>query len=67
MSKTTSKCEYCGRDKNYPCRNTRDMEDFGEGGDRECFYQLAKLGGGEKGLRYVIAHCEKRQESSNAD
>lgn len=60
----TSKCEYCGRDRSYSCRNTRDMEDFGEAGDRECFYQLAKLGGGEKGLQYVIKNCEARRKSA---
>ena len=48
------KCEYCQRERNYPCRNTRDMEDFAEGGDDYCLRQLAKKGGGEKGLRYVI-------------
>lgn len=58
----TLRCEYCGCDKSWPCRNTRDMEESGEGGDRECFYQLARLGGGEKGLRYVIANCEARRE-----
>ncbi len=55
-----SACRYCSRNQDYTCMNTRDMEDFAEGGDRECFYQLAKLGGGEKGLKYVISNCEAR-------
>lgn len=53
-------CEYCNRERHYPCNNTRDMEDFAEDGNRECFYQLAKSGGGEKGLQYVINNCEAR-------
>jgi hypothetical protein len=40
--------------------NTRDMEDFAIDGDRECFFQLAKLGGGEKGLKYVILNAEAK-------
>ena len=42
------------------------MEDFAEDGDRECFYQLAKLGGGEKGLRYVISNYEARRKQAKA-
>ncbi len=58
------KCEYCFRDRAFRCHNTRDMEDFAEDGDHECFFQLAKLGGGEKGLRYVILNHLKRKEIS---
>jgi hypothetical protein len=46
--------------------NTRDMEDFAIEGERECFYQLAKKGGGEKGLKYVIANCESRKERARS-
>lgn len=53
-------CEYCNRRQRVPCRNTRDMEETAEAGDRECFWELAKLGGGEKGLMYVIAHAKRR-------
>lgn len=53
-------CEYCKREQSYPCRNTRDMESAAEHGDRECFYRLAQLGGGEYGLMTVIFHCENR-------
>ena len=63
--KTT--CEYCQRNSSNPCRNTRDMEDFAESGDNECFYQLAKVGGGEKGLRYVIANREARARQKDGD
>ncbi len=62
MSET---CGYCQRERPFACYNTRDMEDFAIGGDRECFYQLVKSGvihgcGGEKGLRYVVLNCEER-------
>jgi len=64
-----TKCEYCGQQKHYSCRNTRDMEDFAEDGYDEYFYQLAKLGGGEKGLQYVInnreARIERREDKEN--
>ena len=60
------RCKFCGRkegtgqfDLANSCMNTRDMEDFAELGDDTCFYQLAKLGGGEKGLNYIIANREK--------
>ncbi len=52
-------CGYCNRERNYSCKNTRDMEDSAESGDRECFFRLAELGGGEKGLDYVIAHSRE--------
>lgn len=63
----TVKCEYCERERNYNCMNTRDMEDFAISGDRECFYQLVKLDvtsgcGGEKGIRYVVLNCEADKE-----
>lgn len=62
-------CKYCGR-RGGPglptpfdgCANTRDMEDFAELGDDTRFYQLAKIGGGEKGLNYVIANREARRQ-----
>ena len=57
-------CEYCGRPRNFTCNNTRDMEDFAEDGDRECFFQLARLGGGEKGLKYVIMNIVKIERTS---
>ena len=47
-------CQYCKRPRDYPCMNTRDMEDFAIDGDDQCLCELAKVGGGEKGLRYVI-------------
>ena len=55
-------CRYCKRARVYHCMNTRDMEDFAEDGDNECFYQLAKIGGGEKGLQYVINNREARKK-----
>ncbi len=61
------KCEYCNRERGYPCMNTRDMEDFAIDGDRECFFQLATGGGGEKGLRYVVLNAKaKVQERASA-
>ena len=54
-----SKCGYCNRERGFSCNNTRDMGDFAIDGERECFYQLAKVGGGEKGLNYVILNCEE--------
>lgn len=61
------KCEHCKRERGYPCRNTRDMEDFAIDGDLECFYQLVKGGiitdcWGEKGLRYVVLNHERVKE-----
>lgn len=52
-------CEYCKRPDGH-CINTRDMEQFAIEGENECFYQLAKLGGGEAGLKYVINNREAR-------
>ena len=64
-------CKFCGRSggPSLPtpfdgCMNTRDMEGFAESGDDTCFYQLARLGGGEKGLKYVIANREKIKEGA---
>ena len=48
------KCEYCNRDRGYPCNGTRDMEDAAIEGHDDCLEQLARLGGGEKGLKYVV-------------
>lgn len=48
------KCKYCHREGGYSCMNTRDMEDFAIDGDGLCLRELARLGGGEKGLRYII-------------
>ena len=59
MEKPT--CTYCGRTRVYPCNNTRDMEDFAIDGDDFCLRELAKLGGGEKGLRYVILNRKLEQ------
>ena len=59
-------CKYCGISRGYTCVNTRDMEDFSIEGYRECFFQLAKLGGGEKGLIYIIANCEAREKEVKA-
>ncbi len=61
MGNIVTECKYCGRFRAYPCMNTRDMEDFAEDGDDGCFYQLAKEGGGEKGLQYVINNREARK------
>ncbi len=55
-------CRYCQRERGYTCMNTRDMEDFAVDGDRECFFQLAKLGGGEKGLRYVTLNADAKAQ-----
>ena len=55
-------CKYCGRTRGYTCVNTRDMEDFAISNDLECFFQLAKLGGGEKGLKYIIANRDAKKE-----
>ena len=58
------KCKYCGKEQSYACMNTRDMEDFAIDGNRECFFQLARMGGGEKGLRYVIANIETKKRAA---
>ncbi len=68
MSET---CEHCRRERNFACKNTRDMEDFAEDGDDICFYQLVRSGiihdcGGEKGLRYVVLNREKREKAREA-
>ena len=55
------KCEYCKRDRRLPCHNTRDMEDFAIDGEEDCLEQLAKLDGGEKGLKYVILNRARKQ------
>lgn len=43
------KCEFCGRERVMPCRSTREMEEMQEygSGDKICFAELMKLGGGE--------------------
>ncbi len=58
-------CRYCQRDQDYACANTRDMEESAINGDRECFFQLAKLGG-EAGLGYVIANAEAKAQKRAA-
>jgi hypothetical protein len=58
--KHTNECEYCKRERFVSCRNTRDMEESSLSGDKECFYQLAKCGGGEYGLKSIIIRREKR-------
>jgi hypothetical protein len=55
------KCKWCEKDKRIPCMNTRDMEEAAEGGNRECFYQLCRAGGGERGPTSIIMMCEKRE------
>lgn len=57
-NETAPACRYCGRQSGYPCRNTRDMEDFAISGDDVCYGALIDLGGGEKGLRYVRLNRE---------
>lgn len=49
-------CHYCGRDCEFPCRNTRDLTDLAIDGDETCFERLAELGWGEQGERYVRAN-----------
>lgn len=46
-------CRYCGRERNFPCMNSRDLTDFAIDGDETCFENLAKIGWGESGERYV--------------
>lgn len=48
-----SECRYCKRERNWPCHNTRDMTDFAIDGDETCFENLAAIGWGESGERYV--------------
>lgn len=55
-------CSYCSKERGVPCMNTRDMEEAAIAGDRECFFQLAKLGGGEMGLTRVIRRAEGPQD-----
>lgn len=55
------KCKYCNRNIDVDCMNTRDMEENAIAGDRECFFQLASLGGGERGLNSIIAIIEKKK------
>lgn len=65
QSMSAVKCEFCGRERSFACNNTRDMEDFACGGDRECFFQLQRLWiendtGGEKSIRYVVLNSPKK-------
>ena len=39
-------CTYCGIDRAFPCRSTRDMEE--EIARKECFASLMFMGGGER-------------------
>lgn len=41
-----------------PCMNTRDMEEEAISGHSECFNQLTKAGGGEKGI-FAIAELAR--------
>ena len=58
-----TRCKYCNRELPVPCLNTRDMEEIAIFGDRECFWQLALLGGGERGLQAVIS-LHKRKNTT---
>lgn len=48
-----ARCPYCYREER-ECHNTRDMESEAIYGDRECYFQLARQGGGEMGLDKVM-------------
>lgn len=56
------KCTYCGRDRDYPCRNTRDMTDFAIEGDDACYQEITLKGGGESGMRYIDLNRERRKQ-----
>lgn len=53
-----TRCRYCGRETEVPCRNTRDMDPVdGFNRDPGCNRALSDLGGGER--RYVQPESER--------
>lgn len=50
------RCRYCGRERRFPCANTRDMTDSAISGGDECMAALERVGWGESGERYVRAN-----------
>ena len=52
------KCEYCGRNRGWPCKNTRDMEEIGDG---VCDNALMRLGGGERTVNRLRAQRLARE------
>jgi hypothetical protein len=59
------KCGWCEKDKKVPCMNTRDMEEAAISGNRECFYQLCRAGGGERGPMAIIASIHEGQRKKS--
>lgn len=59
-------CRWCGRADNWHCRNTRDMTDMAIDGDETCFEELAKIGWGESGERYVRLNKAERAKEGLA-
>ncbi len=57
-----TRCFYCYSEA-HRCCNTRDMESKAIYGNRECFYQLAKQGGGEIGLDEIVKLHEATNEA----
>jgi ribosomal protein L24E len=52
-------CSFCGRAINptLVCRNTRDMDDFG---DAKCKSTLLQRGGGERTVNRMLANTMKK-------
>ena len=56
-------CMYCGRHREWPCRNTRDMEDMAiDCDDAACFDALDRVGGGERGIDRVASLRQDRRD-----
>lgn len=53
-----AECKYCGVDRSFPCRSTRDMEV--ETDRKECFAALVILGGGENTVNQMKAERYQR-------
>lgn len=61
-------CRWCGKEGDWPmiCMNTRDMSDRAIDGDETCFENLAKIGWGESGERYVRLNKAARAAAKRA-
>ncbi len=58
-------CRWCKREGNWPriCMDSRDMTDKAIDGDETCFEELARIGWGESGERYVRLNKAARAQA----
>lgn len=60
------KCHHCFR-YGKSCNNTDGMSINAIEGDLECFYQLARQGGGPRGLHHTMAQIEGKRKAQRQE